>query len=149
MDVKVIVGDKLNAEEIARFQVDMALESENLALDYDRVKRGVTAVLDDANKGRYIVAKINDRMVGCLMLTQEWSDWNCGWYWWIQSVYVVPELRAQGIYKTMYNKVLELASSENVSQIRLYVDKNNFTAQRVYQRLGMNECHYYMYEAEL
>lgn len=149
MDVKVIVGDKLNAEEIARFQVDMALESENLALDYDRVKRGVTAVLDDANKGRYIVAKINDRMVGCLMLTQEWSDWNCGWYWWIQSVYVVPELRAQGIYKTMYNKVLELAQTENVAQIRLYVDKTNFTAQQVYHRLGMNECHYYMYEAVL
>ena len=149
MDVKVIGGDKLNAEEIARFQVDMALESENLALDYDRVKRGVTAVLDDANKGRYIVAKINDRMVGCLMLTQEWSDWNCGWYWWIQSVYVVPELRAQGIYKTMYNKVLELAQTENVAQIRLYVDKTNFTAQQVYHRLGMNECHYYMYEAVL
>lgn len=149
MDVKVIVGDKLNAEEIARFQVNMALESENLALDYDRVKRGVTAVLDDANKGRYIVAKINDRMVGCLMLTQEWSDWNCGWYWWIQSVYVVPELRAQGIYKTMYNKVLELAQTENVAQIRLYVDKTNFTAQQVYHRLGMNECHYYMYEAVL
>ena len=149
MDVKVIVGDKLNAEEIARFQVDMALESENLALDYDRVKRGVTAVLDDANKGRYIVAKINNRMVGCLMLTQEWSDWNCGWYWWIQSVYVVPELRAQGIYKTMYNNVLELAQTENVAQIRLYVDKTNFTAQQVYHRLGMNECHYYMYEAVL
>ena len=149
MDIKVIVGDKLNAEGIARFQVDMALESENLSLDYERVKCGVNAVLTDGNKGRYVVAKINDKIVGCLMLTQEWSDWNCGWYWWIQSVYVVPELRAQGIYKTMYNKVLELAQTENVAQIRLYVDKTNFTAQQVYHRLGMNECHYYMYEAVL
>ena len=81
------------------------------------------------------------------MITREWSDWNNGWYWWIQSVYVVPELRGRGVFKAMYAKVRELAAQEQVLQVRLYVDKTNTDAQRVYQRLGMEECHYLMYEA--
>lgn len=47
----------------------------------------------------------------------------------------------------MFAKVRELAAQEQVLQVRLYVDKTNTDAQRVYQRLGMEECHYLMYEA--
>ena len=39
-----------------------------------------------------------------------------------------------------------MAREECVSQIRLYVDKENIKARNVYQRLGMNECHYLMYD---
>lgn len=64
-------------------------------------------------------------------------------------MYVLPEFRGRGIYKAMYGKVLDLAKSADVSQIRLYVDKANSTAQAVYQKLGMAECHYYLYEKEM
>lgn len=87
--------------------------------------------------------------VGSLMITREWSDWNCCWYLWIQSVYVSPEHRNKGIYKAMYNEVLKLAESEGTTQVRLYVDKDNRKAQTVYECLGMSECHYLMYEVEL
>lgn len=137
------------ADTITRFQVDMALESEGLALDFERTLKGVQAVLQDEAKGRYILATINGHPVGSLMLTREWSDWNCCWYLWIQSVYVRPDFRNQGIYKAMYNEVLTLAKSEGVTQVRLYVDKENQKAQSVYNRLGMSECHYLMYEVEL
>ncbi|MBO5655455.1 MAG: GNAT family N-acetyltransferase, partial [Rikenellaceae bacterium] len=66
--------------------------------------------------------------------------------WWIQSVYVAPLFRGRGIYRAMYHYVLTQAQSEGISQVRLYVDKNNTTAQRVYQKLGMTECHYLLYE---
>ena len=46
----------------------------------------------------------------------------------------------------MYSKVKEMAREEGVAQIRLYVDKENIKARNVYQRLGMNECHYLMYD---
>lgn len=39
--------------------------------------------------------------------------------------------------------------SEGVTQIRLYVDRDNQKAQSVYLKLGMSECHYLMYEVEL
>ena len=147
--MEITVGGACNVDDIARFQVDMAMESEGLVLDYERVRRGVQAVIDDEDKGRYIIAEIGEKVVACLMITREWSDWNCCWYWWIQSVYVLPEYRGRGIYKAMYNRVLYLAETDGVSQIRLYVDKDNSTAQAVYQKLGMAECHYRLYEKEL
>lgn len=149
IEVGIAAGEARHAEKITRFQVDMAMESEGLVLDYERVSSGVRAVLADEAKGRYIIAQMGEEVVGCLMITREWSDWNGCWYWWIQSVYVVPEHRGRGIYKAMYNKVLDLAESAGVCQIRLYVDKNNTAAQTVYQKLGMAECHYSLYEKVL
>ena len=147
--LEIIVGDVSHAGEVARFQVDMAMESEGLALDPERVRKGVEAVLEDNAKGQYVTARLGGKVVGCLMITREWSDWNSCWYWWIQSVYVLPEYRGRGIYKAMYNKVLDLAKNACVSQIRLYVDKENTIAQMVYQKLGMAECHYCLYEKDL
>lgn len=147
--INVAPSDLSYAEAITRFQVDMAMESEGLALDYERTLKGVQAVLQDDAKGRYVLAVIDGQPVGSLMLTREWSDWNCCWYLWIQSVYVAPEYRRNGIFKSMYDKVLELAEAEGVTQVRLYVDKDNLKAQAVYQKLGMSECHYLMYETEL
>ena len=83
------------------------------------------------------------------MLTREWSDWTNRWYWWIQSVYVRPEYRGKGAYRAMYAKIKEMAGEAGVTQIRLYVDKTNYRAQEVYKKLGMDECHYLMYEEVL
>ena len=143
---EITMGRFSDIESIVQFQLDMAMESESTILDKDKVKQGVTAVMNDTSKGIYWVAKTNGNPIGSLMITKEWSDWNNSWYWWIQSVYVTPEHRGKGVFKRMYNKVIELVRSENISQVRLYVDKNNLTAQQVYEKLGMKECHYYMYE---
>lgn len=135
-----------DATTIVGFQLDMALESEGLTLARDRVEKGVNATLRDGNKGRYIVAKDSGKVVGSLMLTREWSDWNAEWYWWIQSVYVVPAYRKKGVFSQMYGRVMELARLEHVRQVRLYVDKDNRTAQKTYGSLGMCESHYRLYE---
>jgi len=148
MTADITTGTQTDIKEIAQFQVDMAMESENLALDIKIVMRGVKAVISDPRKGLYFVARDKDVAIASLMLTKEWSDWNNGWYWWIQSVYVRPEYRRQGIFTALYHAVEEAAQQENVSQIRLYVDKDNTRAQSTYQKLGMHESHYLMYEKE-
>ena len=146
-EIKVGTTNDINA--IAGFQVAMAMESEGTTLDLERVTRGVTMAMDDEAKGQYIVARCEGKVVGSLMLTREWSDWNCQWYWWIQSVYVESLHRGKGVYRAMYEWVKQMAREQNVLQIRLYVDKTNFTAQQAYQHLGMTEAHYLMYEEEL
>ena len=143
---EITVGTNNDINAIAAFQVAMAMESEGTTLDLERVTRGVTMAMADEAKGKYIVARIDGKAVGSLMLTREWSDWNGEWYWWVQSVYVMPDFRGKGVYRAMYAKVKEMAIEEGVSQIRLYVDKTNHSAQQVYKRLGMKECHYLMYE---
>ena len=148
-DYVIVRGEVGDIDSIVQFQADMAMESEGCVLDKERVTRGVTAAMLDDSKGIYWVARIGDTPIGSLMLTREWSDWNDQWYWWIQSVYVTHEHRRQGIYKAMYEKVKEAARDSGVSQVRLYVDKTNRSAQQVYHRLGMHESHYLMYEESL
>ena len=150
-DIEYIItrGAACDIECIVQFQADMAMESEGCVLDKEKVTKGVTSAILDDSKGVYWVAKFEKRPIGSLMLTREWSDWNNEWYWWIQSVYVIPEFRRKGVYKAMYQNVKDAAKANNVSQIRLYVDKTNVSAQKVYQNLGMQESHYLMFEENL
>ena len=142
-------GEVCDIDSIVQFQAEMAMESEGCVLDKEKVTKGVTAAMLDDSKGIYWVAKYEGRTIGSLMITREWSDWNNEWYWWIQSVYVTPEYRKQGVYKAMYQKVKDAAKENNVSQIRLYADKTNLSAQKAYQSLGMHESHYLMFEEDL
>ena len=146
---QIAVGVAADIEAIAQFQVDMAMESEGTTLDRQTVLRGVTAAMNDRNRGLYLVTRKESEVVGSLMITREWGDWNAQWYWWVQSVYVVPAHRGKGLFRAMYAKVKELASLEGIEQVRLYVDKSNRVAQEVYRKVGMEECHYLMYEEVL
>ena len=146
VEYEIAMGCALDIDSITQFQVDMALESEGAVLDSDKVLRGVTAAMNDSEKGTYLVARNEGETVASLMITREWSDWNAEWYWWVQSVYVKPAHRGRGLFRAMYSKVKDMATQRGVSQVRLYVDKTNLSARKVYERVGMQECHYLMYE---
>jgi len=136
-----------DAGAIINFQIAMARETEDLELDRDILTRGVEAVFDDPNRGRYFVAERAGRVIGSLMITYEWSDWRNGMVWWIQSVYVIAELRGQGVYAGLYEHVKTFVNADpSIRGIRLYVDKRNSRAQQVYARLGMNGEHYSVFE---
>ncbi len=134
-----------DARTIVEFQQAMARETEEVELDRETVTRGVKAVFDDPARGRYFVADVDGRVVASLLITYEWSDWRNGVVWWIQSVYVVPELRGRGVYAGLYSHVKQSADA-TVRGFRLYVDKRNTNAQEVYRRLGMNGEHYLVFE---
>jgi ribosomal protein S18 acetylase RimI-like enzyme len=132
---------------LIEFQQRMALETENLTLDVPTVTRGVEAVFADPHKGRYFVVENEGRVIACLMITYEWSDWRCGQVWWIQSVYVLPAYRGQGVYKFLYLHIKKQVQFDpELRGIRLYVDKTNQAAQGVYSKLGMNGEHYQVFE---
>lgn len=127
----------------------MALETEGKTLDRDVVSRGVQHLLETPSAGFYVVAAQAGRFSASLMITTEWSDWRNGTFWWIQSVYVVPEARRLGAYRTLYAHVQELAASEpGICGFRLYVERDNEIARATYAALGMSETSYRLYEAE-
>ena len=146
IDLTITRGETSDIDAIVRFQADMAMESEGIMLDMCRLTSGVTSAMKDESKGTYLVARANGTPIGSLMLTREWSDWNNQWYWWVQSVYVMPEYRKNGVYKAMYATLKDMARKSGVSQIRLYADRTNLNAQLVYRCLGMHESHYLMFE---
>ena len=136
-----------DAQTIAQFNIDMARETEDFTLDSPTVTAGVQSVLAGADHGFYLVARAATKTVGALLITYEWSDWRNGNLWWIQSVYVVPSWRNQGVFRSLYQQVHELAhQTDGVCGIRLYVEKNNHTAQTVYRNLGMSQTPYQVFE---
>lgn len=135
---------------VADYNSRMAEETEGRTLDPNLIGPGVAALLADANKGRYWVAECGGELVGQLMVTYEWSDWRNGNLWWIQSVYVHPDFRRNGVFSALYRHVESLAQAEpGVCGLRLYVDKNNKQAQQTYNELGMMEPGYVVMESML
>jgi Acetyltransferase (GNAT) family. len=131
---------------IADFQLKMAWETEHMTLDSDVVIKGVKAVFEDPSRGQYYVAEATGRAIASLLITFEWSDWrNCN-VWWFQSVYVVPELRRQGIFRSMYTHIRDIAEEQNIAGLRLYVETKNEQARKTYEALGMSSEHYSFYE---
>jgi ribosomal protein S18 acetylase RimI-like enzyme len=139
---------RADSEIIARYNSAMASETEGRPLDDTTIRNGVASLLNDARKGRYWVAESNGDVVGQLMVTYEWSDWRNGTLWWIQSVYVKPEFRRQGVFSALYHHVESLASNApDVCGLRLYVERDNQRAQKTYEALGMVSPNYVVMEA--
>jgi ribosomal protein S18 acetylase RimI-like enzyme len=136
-----------DADVIARFNAAMALETEGKVLLPERIDPGVRRLLGEPSLGFYVVAERAGSVVGCLMITNEWSDWRNGLFWWIQSVYIVPAARRQGVYRALYDHVRGMARADpGICGFRLYVEKENTAAQRTYASLGMAPTDYLIYE---
>jgi len=145
--IEIRLANEFDALVISEFQIKMADETENYKLDKEIVTKGVNSVFRDPQKGKYYVATDKDIIVASLLITHEWSDWRNSWVYWIQSVYVLSEKRGQGIFKQMYNHILNVVKNNSeVAGLRLYVDINNFAARNVYSKIGMNGDHYQVFE---
>ena len=139
-----------DAEFIAENNIKMAEETEGRSLDPLTVMRGVGTLFSSPERGRYLIAESEEEPVGQCMITYEWSDWRCGDFWWIQSVYVLPAFRRRGVFSAIYQYIShEAARSEEVAGIRLYVERENRPAQETYSRLGLNPAPYAMFETDL
>ena len=137
--MNIRIANASDADSLVEFNQAMALETEGKRLKTETLTAGVEAVFGDEKKGFYVVAEIDERIAGGLMVTYEWSDWRNAWFWWIQSVYIRPEFRGQKIYSRLYDFVrAQAASGGNVCGFRLYVETENHNAQQVYEKVGMH-----------
>ncbi len=134
-------------DTLAQFNMKMAFETEGVELKQAVITAGVAGMIDNPQRGFYLVAEQQAAIVAALMITTEWSDWRNGNFWWIQSVYVLPEFRRQGLYRQLYNRIRSMAADdEQVCGFRLYVERNNQVAQQTYRSLGMEETDYLLME---
>ena len=148
-DLVISNGRATDARALAELNSAMAVETEEIHLDFDRLLQGVQAVFADPRKGFYLVAEAGGEVVGQLLITYEWSDWRNGVFWWVQSVYVAPAARGKGVYRALYEEVVRRAREDGeVCGLRLYVERNNDRAKLTYQRLGMSPTVYEMWEED-
>lgn len=146
--INIRKATKQDAQSIVDCQLKMAYETEKLVLDKDIVTKGVTNLLIDSPLGYYMLAEDGDKKtLGVMMVLFEWSDWRNGKVLWIHSLYVKPEFRKQGIFKSFYAHLKNIVEfSTEFKGIRLYVEKSNLNAQKAYYAVGMTNEHYELFE---
>ncbi|MEW6236356.1 MAG: GNAT family N-acetyltransferase [Candidatus Omnitrophota bacterium] len=140
-------ANEIDLPTIADFNAAMAYETEGLVLDRKRLEGGIGAALNDSRKGWYYLAEAQGEAIAQTLITLEWSDWRNGWWWWIQSVYVIPSWRRKGVFRAIYEQIAKEAKEDGAVGLRLYVEKENTGAQKTYIDLGMKTSHYQFYEA--
>ena len=145
--IKIRKAKSGDSERIVELQLKMARETEGLELKRDVVTKGVRGVFQQPARGTYWVAEEERQILGMLLAIPEWSDWRNGTVLWIHSLYVVPEARGRGVFKKLYLSLTrQVMESPELVGLRLYVDKQNKSAQKIYEKLGMSRDHYELYE---
>lgn len=142
-------ADPRDLDRIVAFNARLASETEGKTLEPAALARGVRSALADPTRLRYWVAGSapDGETVGQAAVSREWSDWRDGWLWWLQSVYVLPEARGRGVFRSLYARVRSTArDAGDVVGLRLYVERDNERARSTYRSLGMTDGGYLVYE---
>jgi ribosomal protein S18 acetylase RimI-like enzyme len=149
MQIHVRRATSDDIDDLVAFNAAMARETESKELPFETLASGVRSLILDNRKGFYLVADVDGKAVGALMVTFEWSDWRDGQFWWLQSVYVRPAYRRQGVFRSLYQHLENMArDQDDVCGLRLYVEKANDIAQATYNTMGMDETGYVVYGVE-
>uniref|UniRef100_UPI0030EF0681 GNAT family N-acetyltransferase n=1 Tax=Vibrio vulnificus TaxID=672 RepID=UPI0030EF0681 len=128
---------------LVEFTSEEAREAENAVKIPETLKRGIEAALRDRDVASYwVMTDENDIPIGSVSSIREWSDWNAGYYWWIQSMYLRPEYRGKGLMSELITCVESEMYREGGLELRLYVHKDNVVAKRAYEKSGFSFSDY-------
>ena len=124
--MKVRRASAADLSTLVAFTAQEAEEAEGLAKETSRLELGIKTALDDPSIAMYwILVDDDDQPVGSISALREWSDWNAGYYWWIQSMYLVPDQRGQGLMSRLLDAVVQEMECQNGLELRLYVHRDN------------------------
>lgn len=100
-------------EKLVAFTLAEAADSEASVKDPVQVTKGVLAGLEHEETARYWVLEDEEgAVIGSTSVVKEWSDWSAGYYWLIQSMFLKPQYRGQGLMKLLLDEVRHTARAE-------------------------------------
>ena len=133
-------AESSDLDTLVSFTLAEAKEAEGLVKDRETIRRGVKTGLADSSISRYWILESEEgELIGSASAIREWSDWNAAFYWWIQSMYIKPELRGRGLMRELIQAIGDAARAEGALELRLYVHKDNVRAIHAYLREGFSE----------
>ena len=125
------------------FTIREAKETEGADPDLAAVRLGVGSGLEGTAPASYWVAQSGGgQVVGSISVVTEWSNFRGGYYWWIQSLFIVPDHRGTGLVDLLLKTVADLARVAGALDLRLYVLESNQTALAAYRRCGFEVAPY-------
>jgi GNAT superfamily N-acetyltransferase len=130
-------------DNLVTFTLSEARHAEGKELNPDIVRKGVEVALVDPSIARYWVLENQEReTIGSISVVKEWSNWNAGYYWWIQSMFITADYRGQKLMGHLMEAVQKTAKKENALDIRLLVHQDNHRAQKAYLKEGFSNAPY-------
>ena len=107
-------------ETLIKFTAEEAKEAEGIRKIPKTLEKGIKAALEDNSKSIYwVVIDENNVPFGNVSALKEWSDWNAGYYWWIQSMYISPDFRGKGYIQMLLDAVQQEMKKESGLELRL------------------------------
>ena len=146
-NLTVRIATRDDAGEVAKFNVLFAKETVQKNISLALTTEGVHQVFAKFNNGFYIIAELDGAIVGMTMITREWSDWNNGAFYCIQSIFVLRMEHEKEIHDAIFNKAKSLAKEHyDVCGVRLYVHQDDVETQKSYEKLGLHKTVYSLFE---
>ncbi|MBE4033999.1 GNAT family N-acetyltransferase [Vibrio alginolyticus] len=141
MKVRKAVLDDL--PYLVNFTSEEAREAEGSIKIPETLEKGILVALRDPSIATYwVLVDENDTPVGSVSAVREWSDWNAGYYWWIQSMFLSKSQRGKGRMSLLLDAVKHEVKVQKGLELRLYVHKDNCTAVRAYQNAHFSKSDY-------
>jgi len=130
----------------------MAFETEEKELNKVLVKKAIEKLLLYPVYGHYffIIDKNANKFCGMNLVTFEHNINFNSTILWIQSVYVHEDYRMKGLFRRLLykNEDFVLENSEFKKTVKLYMDKDNQKAEKVYFKVGFKVCKEVLYELD-
>jgi GNAT superfamily N-acetyltransferase len=143
MDYVVRQAKLIDLGQLVEFTLSEANEAEGISKNCEKVRKGIRTALEDESVAVYwVIQDSHNELIGNVSVVKEWSNWNAGYYWWIQSMYIRPEHRGRGLMKKLLQTVRESARQGKALDLRLYVHKNNERAIKAYLKSGFVDSDY-------
>jgi hypothetical protein len=90
-----------DVDTLVDFTLREAAEAERVTLSIEEATTGVRGGFGTSPLSTYWVAVAADgSMVASTSVVKEWSNFHGGYYWWIQSLYILPDHRGSGLPST-------------------------------------------------
>ena len=135
MQVRIRRADLKDLSYLVKFTAEEAREAEGSIKIPDTLEKGITKALEDDSVALYwVLVDDQNNPVGSVSAIKEWSDWNAGYYWWIQSMYLSPNQRGKGRMALLLDAVKYEMEQQQGLELRLYVHEDNRAAIRAYEK---------------
>lgn len=131
-------------DDLLEFTIRQLQEGEGAIKGREVVRRGIEQALEDESLTLYwvLLGDGAEEPAGCAAAVKQWSDWNAGFYWWLQSMFIAPAHRGKGGMKMLVDEIREEMHRQDGIQLRLYVNKDNKQAKSAYERCNFSHSVY-------
>jgi GNAT superfamily N-acetyltransferase len=141
--LKVRRAELNDLDKLVEFTAAEAREAEGDTKSMKTLADGIKAALEDRSIAMYwVLVNEDNQPVGSASALKEWSDWNAGYYWWIQSMYIRPDYRGKGYMALLLNSIKSEMKGQAGLELRLYVHDDNQVAIKAYKKSNFTFSRY-------